>query len=93
MITWANKDEFSDIGSVDGKPAFKITSYKPGDWSAFFLPFGWTNFGNNCRNGNAYYKTAEDAKADCQEHLAKFGANASEWERLEITATTLRRKN
>lgn len=91
MITWVNQDDRNIIGEVDYKPAFKLVCYGQGDWSAYFRPKGWSNFGESCRAGRAYYRTAQDAVADCLEHLEKFGANPAEVCELEITATTLRR--
>lgn len=57
-----------------------------GNWLAYFKPFGWKNWGNSCeRNskGNSVsYTSLKEAKEACERHLAKFGSNPEQNDRI-----------
>lgn len=86
-IIWTEDENSSWIfGDVNGQRVYKIANY----WTAFyayFKPKGWHNFGNHIKEDglekHPFYKSVEDAKAGCSDHLKKFGINANSNNKLK----------
>jgi hypothetical protein len=76
------------IGTVDGKPAFKVCFYSCWlAYNAYVKPNKWPNFGNsvklNARGDCVKFASREDAQTACIEHLRTFGLNPDSNKRLK----------
>lgn len=95
-VSWQASEEGIQLGYVDGAPVLKVTEYTPyGDrfWSAYFMPEGWNNFGNACRQDarhrSVQYPTLELAKQDAELHLSTCGVRPSGYNRLPYVRTAI----
>jgi hypothetical protein len=99
MITWKREasQRTGYRGSLIGDELYKIVKYhyigqvpalrnhegaRPG-YHAYFKPFSWKNWGNSITHPHGFFTSIEDAKAECEKHLKKYGKKPNQWDRIE----------
>ena len=75
---------------------YKITSYQPGQYHAYFIQEWFTNWGDNVetppaqKNGREYYKTRKQAEAACKRHQKDYTPSSRIVKRAAFILETLK---